>query len=758
MTLPAPERVCDYCNLPLGPGLLERRGDTPDVAEPEYCCFGCRFAASVTAEGGEAGETRWTLTRLGVAIFFTMNVMVFTMALWSRDVYADHPTVSSPTATALYELFRYGCLLFSAPVVLLLGGPILEQAWQSLRRGQITTDWLLAAGVVASIVYSCVSVWTGGEHIYFEVGCMVLVFVTLGRWLEASGKLRTTEAIRSLQRLLPATAQVLDDALGTRDVPLGEVPVGATIRVLPGERIPLDGTIERNRASVDQQLITGESEPVTRGVGDTVYAGSLNLDGDLSIRVTAPASNGTLQRLVEMVTAAIAQKGAEQRLADRITRWFVPTIALLTLATLAYYGYTQTFHDGLMSALAVVLIACPCALAIATPMAIWAALGTAARDQVLFRHGDALSAMARLRAVCFDKTGTLTQGNPTVADTWFDSDTQHNAILANARMLSAASGHVLAKAILAYVQPMSSCDAVVSSEQSQPSDVHVVAGRGLTARCQHNEQPMALGSITFMHECGMEFSQSMTDAVENCRRNQLSFSCLAWAGRVRAVFAFRESLRPEVAETIAALRQLGLHVTLLTGDHQARAEVLAKELGIEVLADLLPEDKLRAIEQVRNQHGAVAMVGDGVNDAPALAAADVGIALGCGADVSRDAADVCLLGNDLAKIPWAIQWARDARTIVRQNLFWAFAYNTVGVTLALAQMLSPIIAAIAMVGSSLFVVSNSLRLSRETTPSSDLLSQEAMASAPPGAASDARRLEPGSAVVTSISKVSTASN
>ncbi len=390
---PADAHVCRYCGLPLSSGWLisppiaHSDGDVPAA---EYCCFGCRFAASVAAEGGETGEARWTLTRLGIAIFFTMNVMVFTMALWSRDVYHDHPSVSSPSATVMYDLLRYACLLFAAPVVLLLGGPFLEQTWSSLRRGQITTDWLLLAGIVAALAYSILSLMTGGTHIYCEVACMVLVAVTLGRWLEATGKLKTTEAIRSLQRLLPDTVRVVEGS-HVRQVPLEQVRTDQLIRVLPGERIPLDGVLVRNQALVDQQLLTGESRPVVCRVGDSVYAGSLNLDGDISLRVSASASAGTLQRLVDLVTQALLQKGVEQRLADQLTRWFVPLVAIVACLTFATYLWQHSFHEALMSSLSVVLIACPCALAIATPLAVWAALGTACQHQVLFRHGDALS-------------------------------------------------------------------------------------------------------------------------------------------------------------------------------------------------------------------------------------------------------------------------------------------------------------------------------------------------------------------------------
>jgi heavy metal translocating P-type ATPase len=697
-------RVCGYCGLPLSDGWWTRESGRAEQADEDaYCCFGCRFAAAVAREGGEAGQARWTLTRLGVAIFFSMNVMVFTMVLWSRDVYHDQPSVSTSTAAALYELLRYGCLLFAAPVVILLGGPLLEQTWSSLRRGQVTTDWLLLAGIVAALVFSVNSLIRGGPHVYFEVACMVLVAVTLGRWLEATGKLKTTEAIRGLQRLLPDTARVIDtaDIPHERQVPLAQIQVGDVIRVLPGERIPLDGTVLRNQASIDQQLLTGESQPVTRRTGDAVHAGSLNLDGDLSIGVTAPASAGSLQRLVELVTQAVLQKGREQRLADQLTRWFVPLIAVVTCGNFAAQLARSGVHDALMSSLAVVLIACPCALAIATPLAIWAALGTACRHQVLFRAGDALSALARVRAICFDKTGTLTEGRAEVQSLDVARDTDPELLRQRAAALASASTHILARAI---------ADHCGGARAACPQEVRVVAGRGLTGKLAGDEWTTTLGSLDFLRQAGLELPPELRRAVDRGHDNQDSLACIGWDGRVRGVFGFREQLRENAAHTIAQLRQMGLHVCLLTGDHQTRASALGQQLGVEARGDLLPDGKLQALQQIRAAFGTVAMVGDGVNDAPALAAADVGIALGCGADVSREAADVCLLADDLQRIPWSIDWARDTRRIVLQNLFWAFAYNSVGVSLAVAGLLNPIVAAATMVVSSLLVVSNSLRL------------------------------------------------
>jgi heavy metal translocating P-type ATPase len=710
MTTPAAEvSVCRYCGLPLASRWRTRRGSERPAARAEdadYCCFGCRFAAAVAEEGGETGEVRWTLTRLGVAIFFSMNVMVFTMALWSRDVYRNEPSVGLQTAEALYEVLRYGCLLFAAPVVLLLGGPLLQQTRNSLRRGKISTDWLLLAGIVASLDYSIISVVTRGEHIYFEVACMVLVAVTLGRWLEATGKLKTTEAIRSLQQLLPATVRVISGTQ-SRQVALERVQPQDLIRVLPGERIPLDGTIVRNQALIDQQLLTGESEPVVRRTGHEVHAGSLNLDGDLLVRVTAAASAGTLQRLVDMVMQAILQKGPEERLADRLTQWFVPLVALIATATFTVYYARDSFHDALMSSLAVVLIACPCALGMATPLAVWAALGTACQRRVLFRRGDALSTLARVRAVCFDKTGTLTSGTAVVQSLEVDSQTDCDEVARRAAALASPTPHILARAIAAYVN---------ASAPEMPERVEVVAGQGVAGKLKDRSEIACLGSLDFMRRSGLQVPASLRSALDRCLAEGQSFCCVGWDVRVRGVFQFRERLRDDVAATLRQLREDGLHVCVLTGDHPKRAAELAAQLGIETHGGLLPHDKLLAVQRLRSEHGAVLMVGDGVNDAPALAAADVGMALGCGADVSRDAADVCLLGDELQTIPWAILWARDTRRVVRQNLFWAFAYNLVGVTLAVCGRLNPIVAAIAMVGSSLFVVSNSLRLSPPSRP------------------------------------------
>lgn len=677
---------------------------TADTDAAVYCCFGCRFAASVTAERGEEGQVRWTLTRLGLAIFFSMNVMVFTLALWTQDVYSQSSSVSEASALTLYELFRYLCLVFSLPVVLLLGVPLFENAVDNLRRRVVTTDLFVVTAVVAAYFYSCLSVYRGSGHTYFEVACMVLVAVTLGRWLEATGKLKTTQALNSLERLLPET---ICRIVGGRQqsVSLDEVAVGDLVRVLPGERIPVDGVVKRNSAAVDEQIVTGESQPTVKEAGDQVTGGTLNLDGELVIRVGALPREGTLQRLIEAVTLAAQRKGRAQRLADRLSAWFLPMVIATAAVTFVGHLFFEPADQALMPALAVLLIACPCALGIATPMALWAAMGRASRENVVIRDADALSRLAKVRVVCFDKTGTLTTGTVEFDELVLEHETDREELLRRASILSSTSNHHLARAIAPrYVD---------HDVANQVSDVQSVAGRGIVGRVGDCHELTYLGSERFMSNNGMRQTADISQAAERMRCEGLSLTFVGWNGIVRAVFAFQETLRKGTVSALDELRRHKLWLAVLTGDHHQRAEVLGAELQVSVASELLPDDKLEWIERIREERGPVAMVGDGVNDAPALSAADVGIALGCGADVSRDAADICLLGNDLGKIAWTIQLARRTSRTVRENLIWAFAYNSLGIALAAFGTLSPIIGAIAMVGSSLYVVSNSLQLARD---------------------------------------------
>jgi heavy metal translocating P-type ATPase len=409
-----------------------------------------------------------------------------------------------------------------------------------------------------------------------------------------------------------------------------------------------------------------------------------------------------LQRLIDAVSQAAQRKGQVERLADRLSAWFLP--AVIVIAALTFLGHllTRPVDQALMPALAVLLIACPCALGLATPMALWAAMGRASREQVMFRDADALIRLAKVSAICFDKTGTLTTGTVEFSELVSDHETDAKELTRRASILCSTSNHHLARAIA----PLD----IVDDVESHVSEARSLPGRGIVGCIGDGHDMTYLGSERFMSESGLQQSSVIAQAAERLRRGGLSLAFVGWSGVVRGVFAFRETLRDEASSTLEELRQDGFRLAVLTGDHGRRAEMLGAELHVPVESELLPEDKLAFVDRIRGETGLVAMVGDGINDAPALSAADVGIALGCGADVSRDAADVCLLSNDLRKISWTIRLARRTKRTVRENLIWAFAYNSVGIVLAAFGLLSPIIAAIAMVGSSLYVVSNSLRL------------------------------------------------
>jgi P-type Cu+ transporter len=697
-------RVCDYCQSPMPASWWGPAPTTEQAAEPVFCCLGCRMAADIVQEKGEAGAVRGLLTRLGLSIFFTMNVMAFTMALWTTDVYegADR---ANHLLVAMHGLFRYVVLLFSIPVLLLLGVPLAWSAWQNLRRGIVSTDALLSLGVGAAFGASFHAVLRGGGPVYFEVGCVILVMTTLGRWLEATGRLKASSALDALARLLPETVRRLG-ADGEEVVPRDRVARGDLLRILPGERFPADGMVEHNAALVDEQVLTGESRPVLKEPGGRILGGTLNLDGDLVVKVSAAGTESTLSRVVELVKQARMSKGRYQRLVDRISSWFFPVVASIAVAAFAIHWAVGSLEQGLMAGLAVSLIACPCALGLATPLAVWSAIGQAAEHQVLFRSGEALERLADIRAVRFDKTGTLTTGTAIVQACQAEHPDDREAVLARAAALAGSSSHALSQAIV-DLHAATHVSGPVLTEQ-----VRVVPGRGVvgTVKGDGSGTPVSLGSSWLMDEQGLHLGPELQDAAEHARKAGLSLAMVGWNEETRGLFVFNEQWRPGLSGVIAWLRVTGIDVGVLTGDHTARGRAIARELGVNVEAGLLPDQKVEAIARAQRTWGPVAMVGDGVNDAPALAASDVGIALSCGTDVSRDSAAICLLGDDLTRIPWTIELARRTIRVIRRNLFWAFAYNTLGVITAALGWLNPAVAALLMVASSAMVIGNSLRL------------------------------------------------
>jgi heavy metal translocating P-type ATPase len=683
---------CSFCGLP---------APLTAAGEPTYCCFGCRFAASIAASQGDEAQARWAMTRLGLAVFFSMNVMVFTMLLWSQPAGEQ-----GALASVWYDLARYASLLFTLPVVLMLGGPLAGDAVAELSRGRASISLLLLVGVAAALLSSIWSLLQGAGHVYFEVACTILVATTLGRWFEATGKLKTTEALRSLARLMPNQVRLLK---GDREtlVPSVELCTGDRFRVLAGERIAADGQIVRHQASIDEQVVSGESLPVTRGPGDGVLSGMLVLDVPLEIVASASAGEGMLARIVAAVTEATRARSRYERLAEQISRWFLPLVAAVAIGALALHWWLGDAAAGLLAALAVLTIACPCALGLATPMALWAAIGRAAQAGVLVREGDVLSLLARAKTVCFDKTGTLTTGDNRVAFARFDPDTDRCEVVCVAAALADCNTHPLSVAVAQYL-----ADDLAAAPTVEFTDVQIVPGGGVQAQADGLGETVFLGSRQWLADCGQAFLNSSLNDAED---EDLCETLIAWGGRTRGRFLIRQQVRPEAPATIADLHALGLHSQVLTGDRQSRARSLGSELGLEVRAELRPDDKLASILCLQDS-GPVVMVGDGINDAPALAAADVGISLASGTDISRHTAGVCLLHDNLLLVPWLVRLAGATVRTVRWNLVWAFAYNVLGIGLAACGWLHPVFAAIAMAVSGLLVVGNSLALAQFPLP------------------------------------------
>lgn len=689
---------CHYCHLPIA-------GGSHTTSDELYCCVGCRLAAQIVGDGAADSLHHALLIRIGFAVFLSMNVMMFTMALWSQELASPAGTAAS-LESALGDLFRYLCLVLSLPVLWLLGKPLLENAFAMWRQRAIATDLLILIGVAAAFAYSMISVFRGAGHIYFEVGCVVLVMVTLGRWLEATGKLKTTLALDAMERLLPEQVRVVADHDQECFAwqPLATIAPGVLYIVEPGERIALDGVVVSGRSHVDQQALTGESAPLARESGDRVFGGTLNVDGRLTVRVTATADEGVWSRLVQLVRDGRANSGRYQRVSDRVARRFLPAALAIAGMTFSIHTAYSGIESGVLAGLSVLLIACPCALGLAVPMAVSAAFGEALNRQVLFRGGEALERLASVRAVAFDKTGTLTTGMAQVTEVLFAGLAEPQTLLCVASRITAESMHPFAVAIRKYTATLDG-----GSVNAWNDDVETVPGRGLVVRDARG-LAIYLGSVRWMRELHQDIEPRLSAQLERLEQQGAALTALGVDGAVQAIFVLHEQLRPEAAETLRGVKALGCEVMVLTGDHRQRGAALSESLGVSVQAELLPADKLQVIEALREQFGPVAMVGDGLNDAPALAASDLGIAMGCGVDLARESADVCLLGNDLSTVAWAINHSRRTLRVIRQNLFWAFVYNVIGIGLAAGGVLNPGWAALAMVLSSVLVIGNSLRL------------------------------------------------
>jgi Cu+-exporting ATPase len=632
-------------------------------------------------------------------------------------------------------------LLLATPVQFYFGARFYRAGWLALRAGAGNMDLLVAIGTSAAFGLSLVE-WTRSTStmpaLFFESAAVVITLVRLGKWLESRAKRQTLAALAALRALRPEFARVRRNGVEV-EVALAEIRVGDDCVVLPGERIAADGVIVEGRSSVDESLLSGESLPVARETGDSVVGGAVNTDGRLVVRVSAVGAESALSRIVRLVESAQASKPAIQLTVDRVSAVFVPAVVAVAALTLVGWGVTEgDWAAAVINAVAVLVIACPCALGLATPATLMVGTGLAARLGILVRDAQALETLRDVGLVAFDKTGTLTEGRPQlVAADAVDGDAQ--GLLRRAAALQAGSEHPLARAVvlaaLKFGRPRDSrSDAEIASAAAELAaktravDIRAVPGRGVEGVVDGVR--LRIGSPRWMEELGLPpLSAPPAQLVDRAAALSARGYSVSWVGegetgtatlRIIGLLAFADAPKPHAAFAVARLRELGLRVAMLSGDHIAAVERVAESLGItEVRANILPGDKAGAIAELRTTlrgGGKVAMVGDGINDAPALAAADVGLAMASGTDLAMATAGLTLMGGDPTRVADAIELSRAISRRIRVNLFLAFAYNAAGIPLAALGYLSPVVAGLAMAMSSVSVLMSALLLARWRPP------------------------------------------
>lgn len=598
-------------------------------------------------------------------------------------------------------------LALATPVQFWLGARFYKAGWKAVRAGAGNMDLLVALGTSAGYGLSLYLLFKHAEHgtphLYFEASAVIITLVLLGKWLEARAKRQTTAAIAALNALKPEVARVRMP-YGDVEVPMAHVKLGDVVVVRPGERIPVDGIVIIGSSQVDESLITGESLPVAKHAGDKVTGGAVNAEGLLQVQTTAVGAESTLSRIVRMVESAQAKKAPIQRVVDRVSAVFVPVVLAIAMITLLGWGLaTGDWEQAILNAVAVLVIACPCALGLATPTAIMAGTGVAARHGILIKDAEALEVAHRIDTVAFDKTGTLTEGKPQLVSAV--AATGHEAnLLSWSAAIQANSEHPLARAVVDAAR-------TAAIPTLSAAKVSAVPGRGMSAEVQG--RALRLGSPRYMQELGVD----MSALAEPSRRLQEEGRTVSWLADVTnspvlvGMLAFGDAPKVSAISAVKSLQALGVHTVMLTGDNRGSAAAVGRVLGIDhIEAEVLPADKAAIVTRLKESGRSVAMVGDGINDAPALAAADVGIAMSTGTDVAMHAAGITLMRGDPALVADAIDISRRTYRKIRQNLFWAFAYNVIGIPLAAAGLLNPVVAGAAMALSSVSVVSNALLL------------------------------------------------
>lgn len=609
--------------------------------------------------------------------------------------------------------FTWGMWLFLlvTPVQFIGGWGFYRGAWNAIRSRSINMDFLIALGTSVAYFYSIavlffpdvLPVKVEERDVYFEVSAVIIAFVLLGKYMEELIKTKSSAAVRRLLDLRPAQAHVLRDGAEV-DIPAESVMAGETVIVKPGEKVPTDGTLTEGSSTVDESMLTGESMPVEKGPGASVIGGTLNKSGVFRFTATKVGAETALAQIIRMVEEAQASTAAIQRLADQVTRYFVP--AVVAVAFLAFFGWwaAGNFPQALLAFIAVLIISCPCALGIATPAALMVGVGKGAEGGILIRGGEVLERARSLTTVVFDKTGTLTQGEPRVTDVVALGALDKDGVLRLAAAVEAGSEHPLGQAVVRGAREGGLAVPAASGVQAVP-------GKGISGVA--DGRTVFLGNRRLFQDMGID-SAAAEERKAQLEAQGKTVMLVGAEGALLGMVAVADTLKPEAREAVAELQRMKIDVVMLSGDNRRTATAIAGELGIaRVMAEVLPQDKAKVISELQQQGQVVAMVGDGVNDAPALATADIGIAIGSGSDVAKETGGIILIRNDVRDVVGAIRLSRATMRKIKQNLFWAFIYNAIGIPVAALGFLNPIVAGAAMALSSLSVIVNSALLQRE---------------------------------------------
>ena len=662
----------------------------------------------------ERAELKRDLTLAAV-----LALPVFVLEMGSHMIPGMHEWVASTIGIqqSWYLQFVLTLLVLAIP-----GWRFYEKGFPALFRLGPDMNSLVAVGTAAAFGYSMVATFApsllpaGTVNVYYEAAAVIVALILLGRFLEARAKGRTSEAIKRLIGLQAKEAHVLRDGRIV-DIPINDVAQGDIVEVRPGERVPVDGEVTEGRSFVDESMITGEPIPVEKAEGSTVVGGTVNQKGALTLRATAVGGQTMLAQIIRMVEQAQGSKLPIQAVVDKVTLWFVPAVmlaAVLTFLVWLVFGPSPALSFALVNAVAVLIIACPCAMGLATPTSIMVGTGRGAEMGVLFRKGEALQLLKDAKVVAVDKTGTLTEGRPVLTDLEIADGFDRNQVLAKVAAVESRSEHPIARAIV---------ESAVEGGIALPTMTDFDSVTGMGVRATVDGARVEVGADRFMRELGLDVG-SFARTAERLGNEGKSPLYAAIDGRLAAIIAVADPIKSSTPAAIAALHQLGLKVAMITGDNARTAQAIAKQLGIdEVVAEVLPEGKVEAVRRLKATHGQIAYVGDGINDAPALAEAYVGLAIGTGTDVAVESADVVLMSGNLQGVPNAIALSKATIGNIRQNLFWAFGYNTALIPVAAGVLypaygvlLSPIFAAGAMALSSVFVLGNALRLRRFQPP------------------------------------------